>query len=102
LVPSPTSTVPGSAADWIREAVFTKSPATIPWPAAPRFTVASPVSTPARAWSPDAPTWIPSSEIASTTSSAARTDRSASSSFATGVPHTAITASPMNFSMIPP
>ena len=29
-VASPTNTVPGSAAPWIREAVFTRSPATIP------------------------------------------------------------------------
>ena len=35
LVASPTSTVPGSAADWIREAVLTRSPATMPWPVAP-------------------------------------------------------------------
>ena len=39
---------------------------------------------------------------ASTSSSAARTARSASSSCATGVPQTAITASPMNFSTVPP
>ena len=43
-----------------------------------------------------------SSGTAATRSSAARTARSASSSFATGVPHTAITASPMNFSTVPP
>ena len=35
-------------------------------------------------------------------SSAARTARSASVSVATGVPQTAITASPMNFSIVPP
>ena len=39
---------------------------------------------------------------AATSSSAARTARSASPSAATGVPHTAITASPMNFSTTPP
>ena len=39
---------------------------------------------------------------AATSSSAARTARSASSSFATGAPQTAITASPMNFSTVPP
>ena len=44
----------------------------------------------------------PSSATACTRSSAARTARSASSSFATGAPHTAITASPMNFSTVPP
>ena len=37
-----------------------------------------------------------------TKSSAARTARSASSSCAVGVPQTAITASPMNFSTVPP
>ena len=37
-----------------------------------------------------------------TRSSAARTARSASSSVATGVPQTAMTASPMNFSTVPP
>ena len=39
---------------------------------------------------------------AATRSSAARTARSASSSVAVGVPQTAITASPMNFSTVPP
>ena len=43
-----------------------------------------------------------SSGIAATSSSAARTARSESSSVATGVPQTAITASPMNFSTVPP
>ena len=41
--------MPGSAADWIREAVLTRSPATMPCPSAPSVTAASPVSTPARA-----------------------------------------------------
>ena len=35
-------------------------------------------------------------------SSAARTARSASSSWIVGMPNTAITASPMNFSTVPP
>jgi len=35
-------------------------------------------------------------------SAAARTARSASSSCAIGIPKTAITASPMNFSTVPP
>ena len=39
----------GSAADWIRAAVLTRSPATIPCPSAPSVTAASPVRTPARA-----------------------------------------------------
>ena len=75
FVDSPTRTVPGSAADWIREAVLTRSPATIPCPSAPRVTAASPVRTPARAWSAAS-----SSGTAATRSSAARTARSASSS----------------------
>ena len=44
----------------------------------------------------------PRPATASTSSSPARTARSASSSWAIGVPHTAITASPMNFSTRPP
>ena len=50
IVASPTRTVPGGATDWSRLAVLTMSPATMPWPIAPRVTAASPVSTPARAW----------------------------------------------------
>ena len=42
------------------------------------------------------------SSIACTTRSPARTARSASSPWATGAPKTAITASPMNFSTVPP
>ena len=81
----------------MRDAVFTMSPATIPWFVAPSVTATSPVSTPALAGTPG-----PSAPTASTSSSAARTARSASSSWAVGVPHTAITASPMNFSTTPP
>ena len=44
----------------------------------------------------------PSSAIAATRSNAARTAGSVSPSTATGVPHTAMTASPMNFSTTPP
>ena len=97
FVVSPTSTVPGSAADWMREAVLTRSPATIPWPWAPSVTAASPVRTPARAFRPGS-----SSGTAATRSRPARTARSASSSCAIGAPQTAITASPMNFSIVPP
>ena len=96
-VASPTRTVPGAAAVWSREAVLTRSPATIPWSLAPIVTAASPVSTPERAWTPG-----PRSRTASTSSRAARTARSASSSWATGAPQTAMTASPMNFSTVPP
>ncbi len=47
-VESPTRTVPGAAAAWMRDAVLTRSPVTMPWPSAPTVTAASPVSTPAR------------------------------------------------------
>ena len=69
----------------------------MPWFVAPSVTAASPVSTPARASMPG-----PSVRTASTSSSPARTARSASSSWAVGAPQTAITASPMNFSTVPP
>jgi len=82
--------------------VFTASPATIPSPTAPRVTATSPVTTPARAASPGTPFSAPSSATAATRSSPARTARSVSPSDATGVPHTAMTASPMNFSTTPP
>ena len=97
LVVSPTSTEPGSAELWIRDAVLTRSPATMPWPCAPSVTAASPLSTPARAFRLGS-----SVGTAASSSSAARTARSASSSCATGAPQTAITASPMNFSTVPP
>ena len=69
----------------------------MPWFVAPSVTAASPVRTPARALMPG-----PRVLTAATTSSAARTARSASFSRAIGVPHTAMTASPMNFSIVPP
>ena len=96
-VDSPTSTHAGGATDCRRAVVLTMSPATIPWFVAPIVTAASPVITPARALIPG-----PTLATASTNSSAARTARSASSSRAVGVPHTAMTASPMNFSTVPP
>ena len=49
-VASPTRTVPGAATHWSRDAVLTRSPATMPWLVAPIVTAASPVRTPARAW----------------------------------------------------
>ena len=101
VVPS-ARTCPGSAAAWTRAAVFTASPATIPSPTAPRVTATSPVTTPARADRSGASASALSSVTAATKSSAARTARSASPSVAAGAPHTAITASPMNFSTTPP
>ncbi len=64
-------------------------------------TAVSPVETAALSCSPllvSSPSWA----TAETRSSAARTARSASSSSAIGVPQTATTASPMNFSRVPP
>src|SRR5262245_49230808 len=101
-VAASTSPDPGSAAACTREAVFTASPATIPSCVAPSVTATSPVTTPARAARPGTPASAPSSATEPTRPSAARTARSASPSAATGVPHTAIPASPMTFSTTPP
>ena len=97
FVDSPTSTVPGSAADWMREAVLTRSPATMPWPSAPSVTAASPVST-------------PGARRAARVELRHRGDQVQRSAhrplgvvlLRVGAPHTAITASPMNFSTVPP
>jgi hypothetical protein len=88
------------AAACSRCAVLTMSPAAIGSPASgreSRETSATPVFTAIRTSSP-----APSSAIQRWIASAARTARSASSSCATGAPNTAITASPMNFSTVPP
>ena len=69
---------------------------------APRVTATEPVTMPTRIDSSGAPTLAPSAATSATRSSPARTARSASSSCETGTPHTAITASPMNFSIVPP
>ena len=102
LVVSSTRTVFDGAAAWRRAAVLTRSPATMPWPSAPRVTAASPLPTAARALRRRSGTAPRSLPTAATSSSAARTARSASSSCATGAPHSAMTASPMNFSRVPP
>ena len=83
-------------------AVLTTSPATIPWPTAPTVIAASPLTTPARAARRGRPISSPRAATAATSSTPARTARSASSSWATGAPHIAMTASPMNFSTVPP
>ena len=91
-VASPISTSPGAAACSKRAATFTASPV------ASRSDVpvtTSPVFTPIRPR-------IPSSGNASRISTAARQARNASSSCAAGIPKTAMTASPMNFSTVPP
>ena len=98
-VVSPTRIPFTGAADWSRAAVLTTSPAAMPSPAsgrAARLTSASPVFTAIRTCS------SPSSAIQSRIASAARTARSGSSSRVTGAPKSAITASPMNFSTVPP
>ena len=100
-VDSSTRTAPGGATLWTLEAALTVSPSTIPSDTLPTVIATSPVTTPARA-ARSTPDSLPSSATDATTSRAARTDRSASSSFATGAPHTAMTASPMNFSTVPP
>ena len=77
------------------------SPVTMPWFSASGEVAASPVSTPPRACSGRS-IEAPRAATASTSSRPARTARSASSSWVIGVPHTAMTASPMNFSTTPP
>ncbi len=93
LVSAPMSVSPGAAACSSRAATLTASPVTSVSPSPP--TTTSPVFTPIRASSP-------CSAIAARISDAARTARSASSSCDTGIPKTAMTASPTNFSTVPP
>ena len=76
-----------------RAATLTASPVTSVSDSPP--TTTSPVLMPIRASSP-------CSAIAALISAAARTARSASSSCETGIPKTAMTASPTNFSTVPP
>ena len=81
-----------------RAAVLTTSPEAMPSPAsgwASRRTSASPVVIPTRSSRS-------SSSANSRIASAARTARSGSSSCAVGAPKSAMTASPMNFSTVPP
>ena len=102
IVRSPTVTLPGRAALWSREATFTVSPTTVyASPTAPAST--SPVFTPTRSWK-STPAGSPAliSAIAACIPSPARTARSASSSWATGAPNSAMTLSPMYLSTVPP
>ena len=57
MTPS-TNTVPGSAADWVRAAVLTRSPTTSPSPGL-SIDAARPVTIPARARSSGTPTVLP-------------------------------------------
>src|SRR5215211_6224202 len=91
--PAPMRISPGSAACCSRAARLTASPVANVDSAS--STTTSPDSTPTRASSP-------SSCTASRTANAARTALSAWSSCATGTPNAAITASPANFSTVPP
>src|ERR1700736_1738388 len=95
-------TVPGEAAAWRRDALLPRSPAPIPWPDAPTRTAAGPVPIAARKASGGKPSPDPNAVTPSIRSSAARTARSASSSWDAGVPQTATTASPINLSTEPP
>ena len=101
-VVSSTQTWPGAAADCTRAAVLTASPATMPCCSAPIVTATSPVTMPTRMARSGIARSEPIASIRATSSRPARTARSASSSWAVGTPQTAITASPMNFSTVPP
>ena len=86
-VPSPTATPFTGACDWIRAAVLTTSPVTIPSPSSGRAsseTTASPVFTPTRTDRASDPSAAFSSSIASSSARPARTARSGSSSCAAG------------------
>ena len=102
-VRSPRKISPGAAACSRRAATFTASPVTIFWSPIPATT--SPVFTPIRhadviLWSRSSSGFNASSP--SRMSTAARTARTASSSWTWGTPKTAMTASPMYFSTVPP
>ena len=103
-VSSPTATAIGGAADCRREVMLTASPVMRPSPEAgstPRRTSASPVLMPTLT----STAWPPMPRNASTSSIRRRpalTARSGSSSCRVGTPKTATTASPMNFSSVPP
>src|SRR6266498_2262820 len=103
-VPSATTIPPTGAISWRRAAVFTTTPATIPSPTASALsaTTVSPVVMPMRTArsSPGASSFI--SSMARSMANAHRTARSGSSSWTMGAPNTATTASPMNFSTVPP
>ena len=86
------STSPGSAACCNRAATFSASPvasrSSVPVTTSPELTPIRPsIASPANAFR---------------ISIAARHTRNASSSWTVGTPNTAITASPMNFSTVPP
>ena len=103
---SPTRTPSGGAAAWIRarrvhhvarDHRLAGSGLRVRARRAPRR-----CATPMRTWSSSAGSASFSAAIASRIASAARTARSGSSSCAVGAPNTPTTASPMNFSTVPP
>ena len=100
----PATTPMGGASARRRAAVFTESPTRNPSPelgTTRRRTRARPVLTPTRTCSRSSARGG-SLSIASTMARPARTPRSASSSCAVGTPKAPTTASPMNFSTVPP
>ena len=102
-VASPSSTPAGGAAACSLAATFTASPITVSSrrPSGPTGAkMTSPVLIPALTQSP--PKSAASSSARRWISRAARTARSASSSWAIGAPNTAISASPMTLSTMPP
>ena len=103
-VRSPIRISSGGAVCSRRAATLTASPLTKPSPREGSPVITSPVLTPVRACSRTpqrSSSWSLSSARVLRISAAARTARSASSSRTVGVPKTAMTASPMNFSIAP-
>jgi len=99
IVRAPTTISPGTAVCCSRAATFTASPVTRKSRPGSRAAITSPVLTPIR--NPRAAV-APSAATASRSATAALSARSGSSSWARGTPKTAMTASPMNFSSVPP
>ena len=95
----------GAAASLKPAATFTASPTTSAAPGRPVPTTTAPVLMPVRASRKRrvrAQSGVQSSPAPDRISTAARTARRASSSWTSGTPNTAITASPMYFSTVPP
>ena len=98
-VSSPTSTAPTGDADCRRAAVLTTSPATKVSPRsglASRATIASPVFTATRSWSPSSLGPVADRECG------AHCALGVVAVASTGAPNTPMTASPTNFSTLPP
>jgi hypothetical protein len=106
IVRGPTRICPGSASCWMRAATLTASPVTMTSPRRGLVVdTTSPLLMPMRTSSSGLPSdcsRLFSSARRFRIPSAARIARAGSSSCATGTPKTAMTASPMNFSTVPP